>query len=69
MSKIKNWQELKTIDASQIVFLCGSGISLDSPTSLPTVRYFTLETLNLLNTNKKIYFPNRPKNENSKLSF
>ena len=54
MSKIKNWQELKTIDASQIVFLCGSGISLDSPTSLPTVRYFTLETLNLLNTNKKI---------------
>lgn len=56
MSKIKNWQELKTIDASQIVFLCGSGISLDSPTSLPTVRYFTLETLNLLNTNKKIIY-------------
>lgn len=54
MNKIKEWQALKTINASQIVFLCGSGISLDAPTSLPTVRYFTLETLKLLNTNENI---------------
>lgn len=53
MNKIKNWEELQTIDPSQIVFLCGSGISLDFPTSLPTVRYFILETLNLLNTDKE----------------
>lgn len=54
MIKMKQWQELKKIDPSQIVFLCGSGISLDAPTSLPTVKYFTLETLNLLKTDKKI---------------
>lgn len=39
---------------SNIVFLCGAGISFDPPTNLPTVKTFVRDILNACGTSKKI---------------
>lgn len=41
----KSLIELIALDSKEIVFLCGAGISLDTPTSLPTVYSLLKETL------------------------
>lgn len=43
MDKVLN--ELVKMPLSDVVFLCGAGISLDSPTSLPTVYRFVESVL------------------------